>query len=109
MPGSARWPAKALIRSGPGVSFDLSLVLNVERLILGGTKATDGRGSALEDVLIGKGQGNHLYGQAGNGWIVSGVLIRRGMATAMTRGPAPSAISPAVWTGSAFRGSVLTL
>ena len=52
------------------VSFDLATAPTVERLILGGTLAIDGWGSAANDVLIGNGQGNHLFVRDGNDRLV---------------------------------------
>ena len=153
------------------VSFALATAPNVEKLILGGTLAIDGWGSVANDVLIGNGQGNHLFGREGNDRIVGGANYLSGFgggdvlgggdsddqvsggftgvgkldtlpggnrddrldggngqdlltggagtdsfcspgpvtAAAGRRGPTRSAISPAVWTGSACRGSTLTL
>jgi Ca2+-binding RTX toxin-like protein len=65
-------------------SISYSLVLNVEKLTLAGSKAINGRGNSLNNTIEGNSAANILYGSAGNDVLTGGLgadkfqFLRRG-------------------------------
>jgi len=56
-----------------GITFNMTSITNVEKLLLTGSSVINGTGNALDNVLTGNSAANTLTGAAGNDRLIGGV------------------------------------